>query len=62
MESDEFFKAITVTLTCDREEAVIWYTINGGDPKCAPNAIIYTEPFTISDNAELEYYDCFCLK
>ncbi len=46
----------TVTLSCDTENAVIWYTLDGTDPSENPDALEYTGPITISDTTVL---NCF---
>lgn len=48
--------AQTVTLSCEDENAVIYYTLDGSDPQGNVDAIQYTEPITISSTATLSYY------
>ena len=52
----EFEAPITLSLECTTENAVIWYTVNGGDPKTDPSAIMYTGPITVSDHSIIKYY------
>ena len=42
----------TVTLTCNTENAVIHYTLDGTDPDVS--STVYTSPFTLSDNATIK--------
>ena len=41
-----------VTLTCNTENAVIHYTLDGTDPDVS--STVYTSPFTLSDNATIK--------
>lgn len=41
-----------VTLTCNTENAVIHYTLDGTDPDAS--STVYTSPFTLSDNATIK--------
>lgn len=46
----------TIELTCDDENAVIYYTLDGSDPQENPDVLIYEEPFTIDETTTLIYY------
>lgn len=46
----------TVSLSCDTENSVIWYTLDGTNPSENPDAIEYTEPITISESTILNCY------
>lgn len=43
----------TVTLSCETENSVIYYTTDGSDP--AENGILYTAPITISQTCQLRF-------
>lgn len=51
----EYTEAQTVTLTSATESAVIYYTLDGTDPKTSDSAVIYTGPITISKSCVLMY-------
>lgn len=55
VESGDYDKAQTVTLSCETEGASIYYTLDGSDPT-EYNGILYTEPITIDDATVLKYY------
>ena len=46
----------TVTLNCDDENAVIYYTTDGESPKDSFDAIEYSEPIVIDSKTELNFY------
>lgn len=46
----------TVELTCEDENAVIYYTLDGSDPTENPDVLTYTGPITISDTTTITYY------
>lgn len=46
----------TVTLSCEDENAVIYYTIDGTDPKDNLDAIEYDSPITVDSKTELKFY------
>jgi hypothetical protein len=46
----------TVTLNCDDENAVIYYTLDGTEPKDNLDAIEYTAPITVDSKTELNFY------
>lgn len=52
----EYDEAQTVTLTCDTEDAVIYYSLDGTDPLAYGTE--YTEPFTIDSSCELRFAAC----
>lgn len=56
IETGEYTEAQTVTLTSETENAVIWYTTDGTDPKTSETAIEYTAPITVSESCTLRYY------
>lgn len=56
LESGAYNGTQTVSLSCDTENSVIWYTLDGSDPTENPNAIEYTEPITITESTELRCY------
>ena len=56
LESGEYTTAQTVTLTCENENAVIWYTTDGTDPKSSDTAAEYTAPVKISSSCQLRAY------
>ena len=45
-----------VSLDCEDENAVIYYTIDGSDPKENPDAKEYSEPITVDSRTELKFY------
>lgn len=45
-----------VTLNCDDENALIYYTLDGSDPSENPEAMLYSEPFVISDTSTLRFF------
>lgn len=57
VESGEYTSAQTVTLTTETDKAVIYYTLDGSDPK-GENAIEYKSPIVVKDYAHLRYYAC----
>lgn len=46
-----------VTLSCDTEDADIYYTLDGTNPN-GYNGILYTKPIEIDDAVELQFYAC----
>ncbi len=57
--SGEYDQAQTVTLTSASENAVIFYTTDGSDPKSVDSnstAMIYTAPIEISQSCQLKFY------
>lgn len=46
----------TVELSCETEDAIIFYTLDGTDPSDNPDAIMYEEPITIDATSTLTYY------
>lgn len=60
VETGEYADAQTVTLSCDTENAVIYYTLDGSDPRDADNANVmqYTagETISITKSATLHTY------
>ena len=55
LDSGEYDKEQTVTLSTDTKEAEIYYTLDGSDPHGA-TAIKYTKPIEIDDATILKYY------
>ncbi|MBR5165152.1 MAG: InlB B-repeat-containing protein [Ruminococcus sp.] len=45
-----------VTLTSETENAVIWYTLDGSDPRTSATAVEYKEPVEISKSCTLRMY------
>lgn len=56
IETGEYTEKQTVTLECDTDDAVIYYTLNGADPLV--EGIEYTEPFDITTSTELKFAAC----
>jgi len=56
IDSGEFAESQVISLHCDTENAVIYYSLNGEDPLI--NGMEYTEPFTISQSSELRFIAC----
>ncbi len=56
VENGEFTENQTITLTSDTENATIWYTIDGADPKTSSTVAEYTQPIVLSKSAVLRYY------
>ena len=56
VEQGEYTESQTVTLSCEDNDAVIFYTIDGNDPK--QNGIEYTEPILIDKTCELKFVAC----
>lgn len=52
----EYTEKQTVTLECETEDAVIYYTLDGEDPSI--NGTEYTGPFEITESAELQFVAC----
>lgn len=52
----EYTKKQTITLECDTDNAVIYYTLNGADPLV--EGIEYTGPFEITTSTELKFAAC----
>lgn len=55
VESGEYSSAQTVTLSCETEDALIYYTTDGSDPSDSRIAKLYTEPITINSTCKLQY-------
>ena len=53
----EYTKKQTVALSCDTKSADIYYTLDGTNPK-GQNGILYTEPISIDDATQLQFYAC----
>lgn len=47
-----FFPTTTVTITCEDEDATIYYTLDGTDPTASSTE--YETPFTLEDNATVK--------
>lgn len=65
LENGTYAEAQTVELTTETEGAVIYYTLDGTDPKTAVNDVDqaakvfeYTGPITLSRSVTLKYYAC----
>lgn len=65
LENGTYSEAQTVELTTETEGAVIYYTLNGADPKTAVNDVDqvqqvfeYTEPIVLDRSVTLKYYAC----
>lgn len=65
LENGTYAEAQTVELTTETEGAVIYYTLDGTDPKTAVNDIDqaekvfeYTGPITLNRSVTLKYYAC----
>ena len=56
IETGEYTENQTVTLTSETEDAVIYYTTDGSDPKTSDTAIEYTAPITIARPTVLNAY------
>lgn len=56
IETGEYDAEQTVTLTSETENAVIWYTTDGTDPKTSSTAVEYKEPIKIDKSCVLYYY------
>lgn len=56
IKTGEYDSVQTVTLNCDTEKAVIWYTTDGSDPVTSETAVEYTAPITISKSCTLRFY------
>lgn len=52
----EYDEPQTVELTCENEDAVIYYSLDGTDPLAYGTE--YTEPFVIDSSCELKYAAC----
>ena len=57
LETGTYDEVKKVTLFCDTEDADIYYTLDGTTPN-GYNGILYTEPITIDDAVELQFYAC----
>ncbi len=57
LEAGAYDEAKTVTLSCSTENADIYYTLDGSNPK-GYGATLYTEPIVIDDAVELRFYAC----
>lgn len=56
IESGEFDSDVTVSLSCETENAVIWFTLDGSDPRASENTMMYTGPFVIGSTCYVRYY------
>ncbi|MEE0956774.1 MAG: leucine-rich repeat protein [Ruminococcus sp.] len=57
VESGKVDKGTKVTLSCSEQNADIYYTLDGSDPtKDGSYALRYTEPITLTDDAEIKAY------
>lgn len=56
LDSKDYSEAQTVTLTCDTENSVIWYTTDGSDPTTSDTATEYTAPVEITESCVLMFY------
>ena len=52
----EFTDKTTVTITCSDEDAVIYYTIDGSDPKSSSTTQTYSGPFELTETATVKAY------
>lgn len=53
----EYTEKQKITLSCATKDADIYYTLDGTNPK-GSSGILYTEPITIEDAAQLQFYAC----
>ena len=56
VETGAYDDSQTVALNCEDENAVIYYTTDGSEPKDNFDAVEYTAPITISSKTELKFY------
>ena len=56
IETGAYDSAQTIELSCSDEDAIIYYTLDGTDPKDNPYAEEYTEPIVVSEKTELQFY------
>ena len=56
IENGEYTENKTVTLTSGTENATIWYTLDGTDPKSSSTVKEYTKPIVLSQSCILRYY------
>lgn len=57
VESGKVDKGTKVTLSCSEQNADIYYTLDGSDPtKDGSYALRYTEPITLTEDAEIKAY------
>lgn len=56
VETGAYDGAQTVTLSCEDENAIIYYTTDGTEPKNNLDAVEYTAPITIDSKTELNFY------
>ena len=52
----EFTDKTKVTITCADEDAAIYYTIDGSDPKTSSTVETYSEPFELTETATVKAY------
>lgn len=52
----EFTDKTTVTITCSDEDAAIYYTIDGSDPKTSSTVQTYSDPFELTETATVKAY------
>lgn len=52
----EYDDVQTVTLSCDTEDSVIWYTTDGSDPVTSETAKVYSAPIEITKSCVLKFY------
>ena len=52
----EFTDKTTVTIKCADEDAAIYYTIDGSDPKTSSTVQNYSEPFELTETATVKAY------
>ena len=55
VKTGEYTETQTVTLSCDTDTAVIYYTTDGTNPATSETAVEYTAPITLSKSCQLNF-------
>ena len=55
LEEGSYITAQELTISCDTEEATIYYTVDGTEPT-TENSLVYTEPITISETTTVKAF------
>lgn len=56
VETGEYTSAQTIVLTTETTEAAIYYTMDGSNPLTSETKMIYTEPITVAQSCQLQFY------
>jgi len=51
--------SVKVEISTKLAEAIIYYTLNGSEPKCETNGILYSAPFTLAASKTVKAVSCY---